>query len=92
MLSTDDLKAIEELFDKGLDPVKERLDKVETRLGSVENRLETVEMKVELLNNKIDDTQKDTIATLTDLIHTGYRMHEERLTKIEDQLKTSQAH
>ena len=38
------------------------------------------------LTQKIEDSQKDTIDTLTALIHTGYNLHEERIQRIENEL------
>lgn len=40
----------------------------------------------ERLTQKIDASQEDTINVLRELIHTGYKMHEQRIRQMEDQL------
>jgi len=70
------LNKIGELIDQKLKPIKEQL--------------ETLDLKVELTNTKIDKSQKDVIDTLSDLIHTGYNLHEDRVKKLEEHLTSHQ--
>ncbi len=76
------LKQIGTLIDEKLVPIKKQLDKVEMKV-------ELVNKKVDLVDKKIDKAQQETIETLSALIHTGYNLHEERITKIEKQLQSS---
>lgn len=71
------LQQIEALIDKKLFPIKEQLD--------------TMEMKIEVVNKKIGESQKDTIEVLSELIETAYNMHEGRIKKLEDHMKSSSA-
>ena len=43
----------------------------------------------ERMIEKIEISQKDTIDTLSELIHTGYDLHENRIQRIEEELKLS---
>ena len=70
------LNKIGVLIDQKLEPLKEQI-------GSVKEQLDNVELKVETINTKIDKSQQDILDTLTDLIHTGYNLHEERIKKLE---------
>lgn len=38
------------------------------------------------LTKKIQGSQADTIEVLSDLLHTGYNMHEERIQRVENEL------
>jgi hypothetical protein len=40
----------------------------------------------ERLTKKIEASQEDTIEVLSEVIHTGYNMHEKRISAIEEQL------
>lgn len=51
-----------------------------------------VKEEITLVNKKIEQSQHETIEALSELIHTGYALHDERITKIEEQLKSSQTH
>jgi len=64
---------------------------VKEDFGSVKKQLNTVEMKVELVTKRVEQAQEETINSLTELIHTGYSLHEERIKKIEDHLKPSRS-
>ncbi len=59
-------------------------DLIDQKLAPIKEHLETLELKVEATNKKIDHSQKDVIDTLSDLIHTGYNLHEERIKKLEE--------
>lgn len=70
-------------------------ERVKTELGAeikaTEKRLKTelgAEIKATEKNLKqaILDSQKDTIKVFSDLLHTGFNMHEERISRIEDHL------
>lgn len=84
MLTNDDLQAIKKIVKAEVDPVKQDL-------GSVKKQLDTVEIKVEVINKRVEQSQRETIDALSSLIHAGYSLHDERIKKIENQLKTSQA-
>lgn len=43
----------------------------------------------EKLTEKIDLSQKDTIEVLTALIHSGYNLHEVRISRLEEKLNLS---
>jgi hypothetical protein len=57
---------------------------IDLKLAPIKDQLETIELKVEVTNKKIDQSQKDVIDTLSELIHTGYNLHEERIKKMEE--------
>jgi hypothetical protein len=57
---------------------------IDLKLAPIKDQLETIELKVEVTNKKIDQSQKDVIDTLSELIHTGYNLHEERIKKLEE--------
>jgi len=80
MLTQNDLKAIRIIVQ----------EEVKIEVNPLKKQLDTLEMKVELVNKKVEQSQQETIETLSGLIHTGYNLHEERIKHIEDQLKTSQ--
>lgn len=75
MLTNNDLQAIKAI--------------VKEEVGTVKKQLNTLEIKVELVNKKIEQTQRETIDTLSALIHTGYNLHEERIKRIEKGLQAS---
>jgi hypothetical protein len=75
------LHKIGNLIDKKLAPIKEQLD-------TVELKVELVNKRVEEVHKKIEQSQEDTIEALSELIHTGYNMHESRIKKLE-KLSTS---
>ena len=66
------LSKIGNLIDKKLEPIKKQLD--------------TVEIKVELVNKRIGQAQEETIDALSEVINTGYNLHEERIKKMENKL------
>lgn len=80
MLTNDDLQAI-----RGI--IKEE---VRLEVEPLKKQLDSVEMKVELVNKRIEQSQQETIESLSELIHTGYSLHENRINKVEHQLKTTQ--
>lgn len=50
---------------------------------------ESEERLTEKLSRKIEGSQKDTIDTLTELMHSGYNLHEKRIQRLEDELNLS---
>jgi hypothetical protein len=52
-------------------------------LTAIDKKLQTLEQRLE---NKIKESQQDTIEVLSDLIHTGYDLHENRIKRVEDEL------
>lgn len=72
MLTKNDLKQIREVVEDEIKPIKKQLD--------------TVEIKVGLVNKKVEQAQEETIDALSELINTGYNLHEKRIMKIEDKL------
>ncbi len=58
---------------------------------TIEEAIKTSEKRIkqeiiEEVSKKIDASQRDTIDTLTALIHTGYNLHEVRIQRLEDEL------
>jgi len=49
----------------------------------VEEKIKTSEERV---TKKIDDSQKDTIETLSELIHAGHALHEKRIKELEERV------
>ena len=81
-----------------LNRVKTDLSGVKKDLSGVKKQLDTVELKVELVNESvgqvhtelkqsIEQSQEDTINVLSELINTGYNMHEKRIKRIENHLR-----
>ncbi|HSW97244.1 MAG TPA: hypothetical protein VLF89_05450 [Candidatus Saccharimonadales bacterium] len=64
---------------------------IDTKLEPINKHLDTVEMKVELINKRVEKAQEETIETLSELIGTGYDMHENRIKKLEEHLNIPQA-
>lgn len=74
--------------------VKGEINGVKTELKGLRQQLNTVEMKVEVVNKRVGKSeqelkqaiaksQEDTINVLSDLIHSGYDMHEKRIINLE---------
>lgn len=64
--------------------IETRIDK---KIQASEQRLEkTLTNEVTKLNQQIKDSQIDTIEALSELVHTGYNMHEERIQRVEKTL------
>jgi len=91
------LNQIGDLIDKNLQPIKADLKGVKADLKGVKQQLDTVEMKVETVNSRVEKSeqelkqtiaknQEDTITVLSDLIHSGYDMHEKRIRNLEKRL------
>jgi archaellum component FlaC len=76
------LNQIGNLIDDKLQPLKKDLK-------GVKKQLDTVELKVELVNKKVEQSQEETIAALSELISSGYNLHEKRIKKIENHLQIS---
>lgn len=77
MLTKKDLKQIRVV-------VKEE---IEDEIKPIKKQLDTVEIKVELVNKRVEQSQEETIDALSELINTGYNLHEKRIKKIEDKLQ-----
>ncbi len=60
--------------------IKASEERTREEIKSSEERVKTE------LTQAIRDAQNDTIETLSDLIHTGYNLHEERVKRIEEVL------
>jgi chaperonin cofactor prefoldin len=64
--------------------------KLDNKLKPINQKLDTLEVKIEVLNKKIDQSQEETIDTLSELITTGYNSHEKRIKRVEDHLHLPQ--
>jgi hypothetical protein len=54
---------------------------------SIEKEIQASEERLtEKLGKRIDDSQKDTIDTLSELMHSGYGLHEKRIQRLEGEL------
>ncbi len=85
------LDQIEKIIEKKLTPLQKQLTTLETDTASIKAKLSLLDVKIEIVNKKIDLSQQETIDALSAVIHTGYNLHEERITKIEKQLTSTQA-
>lgn len=85
------LRQIGNLIEEKLQPIKEKLDTLELNVEGVNKKVDQVEHMVNQIETKIDESQKDTIEVLSELIHTGYNLHEKRIKDIEDAQKSSHA-
>lgn len=85
------LNKIGDLIDDKLRPLKNDLNGVKKQLNTVELKVELVNKRVaegqQELKQSIKQSQEDTIGVLSDLIHTGYSLHEKRIKKIENRLQ-----
>ena len=72
MLTKDDLDQIRGVIKEEVQASEERVTK-------------NIEASEERLTKKIESELEDTINVLTEVIHTGYTMHEERIKQLEDQ-------
>lgn len=57
MLEEKDLKALEELFDKKLEPINGKIDKMQEKLEAIDTRLEVVEANTEFMIRWLDAVQ-----------------------------------
>lgn len=73
------LNEIGELIDKKLDPINQDIK-------GIKHQLDTVGMEEEMVNKRVEQSQKETIESLSELINSSYDLHEERLKKVEDTL------
>lgn len=56
-------------------------------LNAMANKIQASEQRIKNeLSQQIKATQQDTIDALSDLIHTGYDMHEARIQRVENEL------
>lgn len=95
MLTKNDLHQIKGIV-KGV--VEEEIKPIKKQLDTVEMKVEVVNKRVDQLGGQLNQTEQklekaitrsqgETIEVLSDLIHTGYNLHEERIRKIEDTLR-----
>lgn len=87
---------IETKLDEKLEPIKQDLsavkhdlNTVKEELTSVKQQLDTVEVKIELVNKRIEQSQEETIDAFSELINTGYNMHEKRIKQLEEKVQSS---
>lgn len=85
MSDTTLLKQIGELIDKKLAPMQGQIGSMQGQIGSMQKQLDTVELKVEAVNKRVEQAQEETIEVLTDIIQTGYNLHEKRIKRLEKQ-------
>ena len=83
------LNQIGSLIKKELVPIKKQLDTVEIKVEVVNKRVGQAEKNLE---RKIMQSQEETIDALSELINTGYDLHEKRIAKIEDNLGITPPH
>ncbi len=91
MLTNDDLHAIKGIISEEVKSLKSDVGTLKNDVGALKTQMNTVELKVELVNKRIGKAQEETIEALSELIHTGYNLHEERIKKLEKQQKSSHA-
>ena len=77
------------MIKKELVPIKKQLDTVEIKVEVVNKRVGQAEKNLE---RKIMQSQEETIDALSELINTGYDLHEKRIAKIEDNLGITTPH
>ena len=83
------LNQIGSLIKKELVPIKKQLDTVEIKVEVVNKRVGQAEKNLE---RKIMQSQEETIDALSELINTGYDLHEKRIAKIVDNLGITTPH
>lgn len=70
--------------------LNKRMDGLTGQAGGLTDRMDSLSDNVKQmkrrLEKKIEESQKDTIEILSELIHSGYDMHKERITNIEHHL------
>lgn len=73
------LKQIGELIDSKLEPIRKEL-------GSINTRFNTLAQDIQEVKQAIVKSQQEAIEAVSELVHSGYSMHEKRITRIEDHL------
>ena len=63
----------------------EELEKIRKIIREETVSKEELKATEERLTKKIEDSQEATIDVLSEVIHTGFNMHEERIKHLEDQ-------
>lgn len=95
MLTKSDLKQIrtvvkEEVGEEAR-PIKKQLDTVEMKVELVNKRVDQLgghlRQAEQKLEKAIAKSQEETIEALSELINTGYNLHEKRIRKIENKLQ-----
>jgi hypothetical protein len=74
----------DELFERLKNVIKEEVTASENRVKS--DLRQEIQASEERLTQKIAASQEETIDVLSAVIHTGYNMHEQRISAIEEQL------
>jgi len=91
MLTKNDFQQIREIVKGEIIPVRKQLNTVEIKVELVNKRVDGLEGKLgeveKNLERKIMQTQEETIYTLSELINTGYNLHEKRIRKVEEVLQ-----
>jgi hypothetical protein len=80
-------KEMEERLNTKIDIVDNKFAPLNLRFNTLDRKIDTLDLKIEAVNQKIDSSQKDTIDTLTELIHTGHNMNEKRFKRLEEHAK-----
>lgn len=95
MLTKSDLKQIrtvvKEEVGEEINPIKKQLDTVEMKVELVNKRVDQLGGQLRQAEQKLEKaivkSQEETIEVLSDLIHSGYNLHEKRIRKIENKLQ-----
>lgn len=78
----DNIKATENTLKKEIKSTEVKLrEEIKDTAQKLEEKLE------KKLSKKIEISQEDTINVLSELMHTGYEMHEIRIKRLEDELE-----
>ena len=80
------LEQIGILIEEKLESIKRDLSGVKQDLSGVKHQLDSVEMKIEVVNKRVEQAQHETIKALSELVNTGYNLHEERLRHVEEHI------
>ncbi|MDO8620841.1 MAG: hypothetical protein Q7R31_00980 [Candidatus Levybacteria bacterium] len=87
MLTKNDLQQIKGIVKEEVKPIKKQLDTVEMKVEVVNKRVDQLGGQLNQTGQKLEKaitkSQEETIEVLSDLIHTGYSLHEKRIRKVE---------
>ena len=91
MLTKNDFQQIREIVKGEVDPIRKQLDTVEIKVELVNKRVnnlgDQLEQTEQKLKKAITKSQEETIEVLSDLIHTGYELHEKEIRKIKETIR-----
>ncbi len=76
-----------EALDHKIETLDHKIETLDHKIETLDHKIETLDHKIEAVNLKIDSSQEDTIDALSNLIHKGYTMHEERIKRLEEHTK-----